>query len=984
MDPLLPPISTVWSQGMSSGASDHHEEVLRHQDDRSGLGSVANTFALRGQPLSRTFNELHSTSPPIRTRLTFDDADNTDARPAGPCYGALTGHDHDVAAEVTSANITSHHDGVATRCPTRKRPDSHGLVGPYKRLFVGPSGHEVCEATTPANTPAKRTSTPQRGSILRNRNATTSARRKRVGKSPASATRQSGMDSVQRSHSNQTPSNSYRDHSSKTPGSSQRGRSHKTPNSSQSTRRSRTPSSAQRGGRNGSSGSALALSRPRRILFNMHKMRKPQHWRFIQLVCKDDYSHIHMDDLRSEHARCAFCNKCGVEIAFEKSNTAHVTKHMKTRHPKELKQATEEEESRRRNKTQILVHTKPNNLPTASDYQEAATAEEQLRADDLASIWVAKSMRPFSITSDKYFRKYSRYINSVCGRVNIIKPWKTRERVEVIAAELRETLKEKVSAECDYYSASSDIWTSRSKLAFICLTLHYLDTLFKMHSWVLEVKLLPGKHDAYHIADSLEKSMLEWGLQTNKCVKFLRDGASNGVKACALLHLDSMSYLAHCLHLIVGSGIVKKKADKTSKEMLAAAKTDGEFDDALEQEACEEVDRYIAESCESSRSDLEKLRGVVEKFRKLAVFFSRSVKGSDCLKSLQSKELLPKTDCATRWNSTYAMLLRMLELRSALAAFFDLAARTGEFSYPTSAHPTVEDWLTIRCLVTLLEPFAKATDGLGGQKYPTLVIAVPVLRSIERKLNNANIFDPIIRSVANEEFGPRVETLMHSVRETYIELFSKRFKDSLPPDLLWISVLDPRSAELKHLSHGESTLAVSRLKVAAFEMAKEINTNKSSYNEAAQVASDSVPQSGLTRQNVAWLTDVFSGGMDEYVEEPLSVADDMLKDECESQVRQYLRDAHGTPVTTDVLDWWAKRRTKYPIVSALARKWLGCIATSVPSERAFSKSGNVVTTRRCSLAPDIIRDTLFVSENYEENDDNVSSEQSDNSDEDGG
>lgn len=56
----------------------------------------------------------------------------------------------------------------------------------------------------------------------------------------------------------------------------------------------------------------------------------------------------------------------------------------------------------------------------------------------------------------------------------------------------------------------------------------------------------------------------------------------------------------------------------------------------------------------------------------------------------------------------------------------------------------------------------------------------------------------------------------------------------------------------------------------------------------------------------------------------------------------------------------------------------------MPSERAFSKSGNVVTTRRCSLAPDIIRDTLFVSENYEENDDNVSSEQSDNSDEDGG
>ncbi|KAK1935100.1 hypothetical protein P3T76_010866 [Phytophthora citrophthora] len=61
----------------------------------------------------------------------------------------------------------------------------------------------------------------------------------------------------------------------------------------------------------------------------MHKMRKPQHWRFIQLVRKEECSGIDILNLRSEHARCAFCNKCKVEITFEKSNTSSVTKHMK-------------------------------------------------------------------------------------------------------------------------------------------------------------------------------------------------------------------------------------------------------------------------------------------------------------------------------------------------------------------------------------------------------------------------------------------------------------------------------------------------------------------------------------------------------------------------------------------------------------------------------------------------------------------------------
>ena len=78
-------------------------------------------------------------------------------------------------------------------------------------------------------------------------------------------------------------------------------------------------------------------------------------------------------------------------------------------------------------------------------------------------------------------------------------------------------------------------------------------------------------------------------------------------------------------------------------------------------------------------------RRTVQRFRKLANYFSRSTKAKDKLDTIQiqafnrntrdSKErstFTPKrvsTDCLNRWNSTYAMLDRMLFLRTHLEAF---------------------------------------------------------------------------------------------------------------------------------------------------------------------------------------------------------------------------------------------------------------------------------------------------------------------------
>ncbi|EGZ09481.1 hypothetical protein PHYSODRAFT_523610 [Phytophthora sojae] len=229
----------------------------------------------------------------------------------------------------------------------------------------------------------------------------------------------------------------------------------------------------------------------------------------------------------------------------------------------------------------------------------------------------------------------------------------------------------------------------------------------------------------------------------------------------------------------------------------------------------------------------------------------------------------------------------MIENRSSLDAFFEYVAQTGEFSDSTAEQPTAEHWLTIRCLVVLLRPFAEATDGLGGQK----------------SLKNDKAFDPVIRSVGDEEYKYRVETWMQTIRRTYVKLFSEKLKDKLPDELLWISALDPRSAEFKYLSRDEASLARTKLKMAVFQMAKEMSEAKEFQSRHGQISNRSTPQSSAKKDNLAWLMDVFSGGTEECKTEELSADDEKLQEKCESELTLYLSDAHGTPVTTSPLEW---------------------------------------------------------------------------------
>ncbi|CAB4023807.1 zinc finger BED domain-containing 1-like [Paramuricea clavata] len=69
------------------------------------------------------------------------------------------------------------------------------------------------------------------------------------------------------------------------------------------------------------------------------------------------------------------------------------------------------------------------------------------------------------------------------------------------------------------------------------------------------------------------------------------------------------------------------------------------------------------------------------------------------------------------------------------------------------------------------------------------------------------------------------------------------------------------------------------------------------------------------------------------------------------------------PRDSEPLKWWHEHGKNYPKMSKLARKYLCATATSVPSERLFSKAGELVSHRRSSLKPKNVNMLLFLNQN---------------------
>uniref|UniRef100_A0A3B5QTD9 HAT C-terminal dimerisation domain-containing protein n=1 Tax=Xiphophorus maculatus TaxID=8083 RepID=A0A3B5QTD9_XIPMA len=465
-------------------------------------------------------------------------------------------------------------------------------------------------------------------------------------------------------------------------------------------------------------------------------------------------------------------------------------------------------------------------------------------------------------------------------------------------------------------SLTSDMWTSINMDAYLAVTCHFVEENEKLSSVLLGVQAFPQSHTAENIACVKASLMEEWGI-SGKVTCMVTDSAPNMVASVRELKLRHHICVAHTLNLVVKR----------------------------------ELDQHPV------------LSGLRAKARKLVGYFRSSTTAKEKLKQVQLQLGMQATklmqEVETRWNSTYLMLQRLVELREPVGAA--LAGLHTDIPFFTAS----EFDIVVACLSSL-SPFYDATTELSAEEHVSASKVIPLLKMIAKVLQEEDTKSAPAVAV---EIG---EQLIRQLREKLHMLQSMSI-------LSLATLLDPQFKLIAFFSNTKAAEAVKRLTSECATVIRR-NTEKNTHE---------IPQASTSQEftggNVLYyilrllipittLTNMTCGfhlgsrlwqRLDTSVMEAKRTQN--VSEDATVEIQRYLSEANISRLENP-LEYWANHRSLYPNLYKLALIYLCTPASSVPCERVFSKAGEVVSKKRNRLKPKTVEKLLFLNKNQHSED----------------
>lgn len=298
-------------------------------------------------------------------------------------------------------------------------------------------------------------------------------------------------------------------------------------------------------------------------------------------------------------------------------------------------------------------------------------------------------------------------------------------------SKLKETL-----ASCRRVTVCLDGWSKKGLTAsFLGISACFFDpTSNKSQHAFLGLERLQHPHTGEMLSTCLERSLTNWGIPQDKVMLIVSDNGANMVKAVRLLQERVQLEQEQ-------SGDLQSD----SEDELDTSHEEGFTDDDVDGDHGGPVDLIVndipyrrmgclahtlqlvikqAYNGNEFKDLLVKTHNLVRKVRKSSVAMEKIM--SKCGKSVIG-------DNATRWNSTYIMAKRLIEIKIPME---EAIARLGIDSLLTS------EWGHLEELVSLLEPFATHTDTLQSDCL-SLSYIIPSILDLEAHLEQFQTVKPL-------------------------------------------------------------------------------------------------------------------------------------------------------------------------------------------------------------------------------------------------
>jgi hypothetical protein len=657
-----------------------------------------------------------------------------------------------------------------------------------------------------------------------------------------------------------------------------------------------------------SSSKGAAESKPGRLAM-ANKARKSKVWDFMKKETIDEDKIIKIICIPCEEQN--FPNryvKVYDEGKFLKTggSTSNHIDHLKNHHGISIKDGFTENEKKERPLEKWLVN-KQSELPYT---------DESFRKL-LEELFIAESL-PYTLIESKYFIEFISFCMGSGKVFKIVKADALNNSIQKRIVQMRTDIKEKLSLlKNTKIHLIIDMWTSPNMYSFICVVARFCDENYTLHEVILDL-WEDSDHSGKALSEELIILLKDFDIGIDQIGGISLDNASSN--DTMMLNLESVfpTFISEDHRIRCFAHILNLSA----KKLLSAIT------------GSESQDFYDFESCDTSHEGkfshlLNRLRYLVKKIRSSAKI-RKSFHHFQEMSGFTTKLELSR-DVETRWNSTFYMIKRILELKEPLIAFMESKPRVGK-TFLNEYFPTSSEWVYLEILVNLLNVFESSTKTISSDNVGVSLIIplyIVVFSNLEKNIE-----------LLKDENLDIAESLSaaHS-------MLGKYYSKALSPYYVASVLIDPRfKMDFLRENNFDYTQEIRNAKKLIFEMMREIQIDMPSQKVSSSCAASS--SSAIDSSIYAFL-----------FKEKESASSQPVS--CEEEFEQFSMDPNATcKGTEDPLSFWAMNRKRYPRLSLVAKNILSCPGASVAVERVFNIGRDVISLRRSALGPDTARNLI--------------------------